>query len=331
MPTNVKMEKYIMAHELEMIDGQASMAYAGELPWHGLGTKVSNDLTPEQMLQAAGLDWNVEKIPAFATIGGKQVDVGHSALVRSSDNRVLDVITNDWNPMQNSDAFEFFNDFVAAGDMEMHTAGSLKDGSIVWALAKVKESFELCGGKDKVDAYLHFTNPHKYGASIDVRFTPIRVVCNNTLTLSLNTKSKNMVKVSHRTRFDSEMVKETLGVAKHKLANYKEMAQYLSQKRYTNENIVEYFQRVFPVLTQKEESRKTLSRSAEKALEVIHTQPGAEFGEGTFWQAFNTVTFMQDHIIGRSVDSRLTSSWYGAGKNLKIKALELATEMAEVA
>jgi phage/plasmid-like protein (TIGR03299 family) len=326
-------ESYIMAHELEMVNGQASMAYAGDLPWHGLGTKVSNDLTPEQMLQAAGLDWSVEAIPAIATLAnGTQIETGHSALVRSSDNRVLDVITDDWKPMQNQDAFEFFNDFVAAGDMSMETAGSLKDGSIVWALAKVQDSFELFGGRDKVDAYLHFTNPHKYGASIDVRFTPIRVVCNNTLTLSLNTKSKNMVKVSHRREFDGDLVKETLGVAKHKLEQYKEMAEHLSKKRFTNESIVEYFARVFPVLTQKADPRKELSKSATYALEeALMEQPGAELGEGTWWQAFNTVTYMTDHIIGRSVDSRLTSAWYGANKNLKTKALELAVEMADAA
>ena len=102
-----------MAHMIEMIDGQASMAWAGDLPWHGLGTKVSNDLTPEQMLKAANLDWKVTPVPAFATIDGKQVDIGRSALVRDRDNSVLDVITNDWVPNQNSDAFEFFNDFIA--------------------------------------------------------------------------------------------------------------------------------------------------------------------------------------------------------------------------
>jgi phage/plasmid-like protein (TIGR03299 family) len=321
-----------MAHELEFVNGEASMAYAGDLPWHGLGTKVPNDLTPDQMLKAANLDWRVEAVPAFANIGGKQVDVGHSALVRSTDNRILDVITNDWKPMQNSDAFEFFTDFVGAGDMEMHTAGSLKDGKIVWALAKVHESFELFGGRDQVDSYLLFTNPHSYGQSIDVRFTPIRVVCNNTLTLSLNSQSKSMVKVSHRRDFDADLVKETLGVAKEKLVKYKEMAQFLSQTRYNNENIVEYFQRVFPVLTKKDEGAKELSKSAKYALEsAMDEQPGAEFGAGTWWQAFNTVTYMTDHVIGRSADNRLASAWYGANKGLKTRALETAVEMADAA
>jgi phage/plasmid-like protein (TIGR03299 family) len=316
---------------IEMIGDTASMAYAGELPWHGLGTKVPNDLTPEQMLKAANLDWTVDPVELFAEVGGQKLATGHRALVRSSDQKVIDVITDDWNPMQNQKAFEFFNDFVGAGDMEMHTAGSLKDGKIVWALAKVNESFDLFGGKDQVDSYLLFTNPHSYGQSIDVRFTPIRVVCNNTLTLSLNTAAKQMVKVSHRREFDADMVKETLGVAKEKLQSYKEMAAYLSQKRFTDETVVDYFKRVFPVLTQKQEGAKELSKSAALALEVIDTQPGAEFGRGSFWQAFNTVTFMTDHLIGRSADTRLQSAWYGQNKTLKTKALETAVEMADAA
>ena len=322
-----------MAHMIEMVDGKASMAYAGDVPWHGLGTRVSNDLTPEQMLKAAGLDWTVDTVDLYAEVGDRRLPTGHRALVRSSDQKVLDVITDDWNPCQNQEAFEFFNDFVAAGDMEMETAGSLKDGKIVWALAKVKESFELFNGRDQVDAYLHFTNPHSYGQSTDVRFTPIRVVCNNTLTLSLSQKSKNMVKVSHRREFDADMVKEALGVAKEKLATYKEMAQFLSQKRYNDENVVDYFKRVFPVLTTKKDSEKELSRSAERAVEIIRTndQPGAEFGKGTWWEAFNATTFMVDHEIGRSADTRLTSAWYGANRNLKTKALEMAVEMADAA
>ena len=315
-----------MAHMIEMIDGKASMAWAGETPWHGLGTQVSNDLTPEQMLKAADLDWKVGPVPAYATIGGEQVDIGRSALVRDRDNKVLDVITNDWVPNQNSDAFDFFNDFVAAGEMEMHTAGSLRDGQLVWALAKVKDGFELFNG-DAVESYLLFTNPHKYGSSIDVRFTPIRVVCNNTLSLSLSRDANQVVKVSHRNEFNGDNVKEMLGVAKEKLQSYKEMATYLGSKRFTDENIVDYFKRVFPVSG----AKKELSKNAEIALNIIDQQPGAEFAEGTWWQAFNAVTFMTDHVIGRSADTRLQSAWYGYNKGLKTRALETAVEMADAA
>jgi phage/plasmid-like protein (TIGR03299 family) len=317
-----------MAHNIEMVDGKAQMAYAGDVPWHGLGTRVPADLTPEQMLDAAGLNWEVNKVPAFAKVAGKNVNVGWSALVRSSDEKIIDVVSEDWNPVQNSEAFEFFNDFIAEGDMEMHTAGSLCDGKIVWALAKVKDSFELFGG-DKVDSYLHFTNFHKYGCSTDVRFTPIRVVCNNTLTLSLNTKVERMVKISHRREFNGDQTKLMLGVAAEKLAKYKEMAQFLGSKRYSGENVVEYFKRVFPA--SENAKRSEITKNARTALGILETQPGAEFAAGSWWQAFNATTYMTDHLIGRSTDTRMTSAWYGSNKNLKVRALETAIEMAEAA
>ena len=117
-----------MAHMVE------TMAYAGELPWHGLGVKVIDDLSPEQMMQKAGVDWKVEK-QALVTTAGSKVK-SKQALVRTSDGSVLDVVGKGWNPVQNAEAFNFFEEYVRAGDMKMHTAGSLNDGKMVWALAK---------------------------------------------------------------------------------------------------------------------------------------------------------------------------------------------------
>jgi len=325
-----------MAHELEILEnGEASMAYAGDVPWHGLGKKVPSDLSPEQMLKAANLDWGVEKRQMFFKSNTGDVMTSARALVRSSDEKLLTIVSDQWNPVQNIEAFQFFDDFVHAGDMEMHTAGSLKNGKIVWAMAQIKDSFELFGG-DKVDGYLLFSNPHEFGRSIDIRFTPIRVVCNNTLTLSLGSDTKSFVKVNHRSQFDPDEVKSLLGVAKDKLASYKEQAQFLGSKKYNKETIVEYFNRVFPTLSKDQftadDIRKTpISRQAEEAVAVLYTQPGARFAEGSWWQAFNTVTYMADHKLGRSTDTRLTSSWYGQNRLKKEKALELAVEYAEAA
>jgi phage/plasmid-like protein (TIGR03299 family) len=316
-----------MSHNIEMVNGKAQMAYVGQKPWHSLGVEVPADLTPDQMLEAAGLNWTVTKVPAYADIDGVRTPIGRSALVRSMDNSMLDVVSDDWNPVQNAEAFEFFNEFVMAGDMEMHTAGSLKQGTIVWGLAKVKESFELFKG-DQIDSYLLFSNFHRYGFSTDVRFTPIRVVCNNTLTLSLNSSVERMVKISHRREFNPDNVKSMLGIATNKLAKYKEMASFLGSKKAKGEDIVEYFTRIFPV-TGSGSKKKEVSKSAALALDILHTQPGAQYAEGTWWQPFNAVTYLTDHLAGRSADTRLTSSWYGYNKGLKTKALELAIEMAE--
>ena len=112
------------------------------------------------------------------------------------------------------------------------------------------------------------------------------------------------------------------------------MAQFLGSKRYTEETVKNYFNHVFPVIAYNKEKgpqRKELSKSATRALEVLDTQPGTKFAEGSWWQAFNAVTYLTDHEIGRSQDTRLQSAWFGANKNLKIKALESAVEFAEAA
>lgn len=317
-----------MAHLVE------TMAYAGATPWHGLGVPVLPDLTPSQMLTEAGLDWTVDKVPAYVDYDGRKISTGRNALVRSKDGRVLTVISEDWEPVQNHQAFEFFNEYVQEGDMEMHTAGSLKDGNMVWALAKVKESFELFKGKDVVESYLLFSNPHEYGKSIDVRFTPIRVVCNNTLTLSLAQKSEQMVRLNHRRKFKAEEVKETLGIAKSKLRQYKDMAEFLAGKRYTPENVIEYFKQVFPLTTTKvanENEEVKISRPASTAMGILDTQPGAEFGRGSWWQAFNATTYSIDHLLGHSRETRLNSAWYGTNRTKKIQALEKAVEFANAA
>lgn len=331
-----------MAHLLEMDQaGNASMAWVGETPWHGLGKKVPRDLTPEQMLEAAGLNWEVKKFPAYSLIPvpgyekpqARKID--RSSLVRLSDYKTISEVSNDWEIVQNREAAEFFNDFCMAGDMYMDTAGSISEGQVVWFLAKINESFELFGG-DKVDAYLLFTNYHKYGFSTDIRFTPIRVVCNNTLTLSMNTVSSNKVKFSHRKKFDPAAVKDAMGISKNKLEEYKKKAEFLGSKRAKNEDIVAYFKRLFPHSSAKKDNIKPeetlkMSQNASRGIELVHSQPGAKFAEGSWWQPFNAVTHMVDHHMGNSLDTRLYSAWYGQNRNLKTNALEMAMDMAEAA
>ena len=305
-----------------------SSAVAGGCPW-GIGTEVSNDLTPVQMMQKAGVDWTVEKIPSYVHHNGEEVATGMEALVRSTDSRVLTQVGGNWNPVQNEEAFTFFNDYCSAGDMEMNSAGSLKDGQMVYAMAKVKESFDILGG-DQVDSYLLFSNPHQYGKSIDIRFTPVRVTCMNTLALALKGQSVNATKINHRRAFDADQVKITMGLAHEKFDQYKEMAQLLSKRQFTADSLIQYYNSLFPSQAPKEEVRQynDLAPNAKKAYELLETQPGAEFGRGTWWQAFNSVTYLTDHRLGRTADGRMTSAWYGANQVKKKRAAELAVEMA---
>jgi len=318
-----------MAHQVE------TMAYAGQVPWHGLGVPVSNDLSPTMMMEKAGLDWKVREVESFVEFDGRKIPTGNKSLVRETDGKILTNVGKDWKPVQNEEAFNFFGEYVISGDMEMNTAGSLKGGQMVWALAKVKESFDLFKG-DTVESYLLFSNPHQYGRSIDIRFTPIRVVCNNTLSLSLDMQADKSVKVGHRSEFDADKVKEALGIASEKLNSYKEMAEFLGNKRYTGEALIEYFNTVFPRTTDKRVQGKalsvdTLSRNAKLCYDVMDEQPGAEYATGSWWQAFNAVTYSADHLQGKSEDNRLYSSWYGWNQLRKRDALKTAIEFAEAA
>lgn len=317
-----------MAHNVE------TMAYAGEVPWHGLGEKVSNDLTPMQMMQKAGVDWRVTKVPTVAIYDGEMIQTGTEALIRESDNKVLaPMVGQNWEPIQNDEAFNFFNEFCLAGDMEMHTAGSLQNGKIVWVLAKIKESFDVLG-KDQVDNYMLFSNPHIYGKSANIRMTPVRVVCNNTLNMSMNMESVNEAVINHRRAFNPEAAKEALGIAHEKFDQYREAANFLATKRYTQDNLITFLNTVFPAANTKRKvvtEIKDLSTTAKNTLEVMDTQPGAELFPGTFWNAVNAVTYMTDHQLGRTADTRMTSAWFGANQTRKLKAMNVALEMAEAA
>lgn len=318
-----------MAHELEIKDGVAQMAYRASkgAPWHKLGTAVGDDLTPEQIMKAAGLDWDVVKVDTFFEWEGKSVETGRQSLVRSTDGKLMTEVGPGWNPVQNSEAFEFFADFVSVGDMVMDTAGALKDGRIVWALADVKDGFTLFGG-DEIKGYLLFSNPHMYGKTIDIKFVLTRVVCNNTLTMALSEKGKPSVKINHRTKFDADRVKEILGLSHNKTEKFKQVMEFLGSKRYVKSDLETYFGEVLGKSTKED---KTLARTAERAMELIETQPGAEFQKGSWWQALNAVTYTVDHELGRSADSRMASAWFGQGAKKKADALDLAVKMAEAA
>lgn len=325
-----------MSHDLEILNGKVSMAYAGETPWHGLGENVSNDLTPAEMLKAANLDWNVTTRQLYYEhkVDGKtkRERVPNKALVRDTDGKLLTVISKDWNPVQNSEAFEFFANLVESGKMEMHTAGAIKNGRLVWALAKINEEFELrVNGKktkDVVTGHLLLTNPHEYGKSIDARLTAIRVVCQNTLSMAMNDRGATSVSLNHRRAFDPQKLQEMLGVAHLGMEKYQEAAEFLATKRYDLENAKEFFGKVFPFANGEEDKQDKASRMAKAAADIIETQPGADVAPGTWWNAFNAVTFATDHLMGHNKDSRLVSNWYGHNRARKMEALDLALKYA---
>jgi hypothetical protein len=125
------------------------------------------------------------------------------------------------------------------------------------------------------------------------------------------------------------MVKRTLGIAHSKMSTYKEAAEFLSSKRYTSDSLNNYLNEIFPTLSKA--NNEYLSRPAEQVLAVVDTQPGADFAPGSWWNAFNAVTFTTDHLLGHTNESRLQSAWYGQNRQRKITALNKAIDYAEAA
>lgn len=322
-----------MSHQIE------TMAYAGATPWHGLGVTVEDDITPEELLEKAGLNWTAELVQTHITWKGREIPLDRWASVRSTDGTILTpAVSKNWKPVQNKTALEFFNDFCAAGHMKMETAGAIRSGKWIWALAKIKESFSLFKGKDVVDGYLLFSNPHTAGRAIMIQFTPIRVVCNNTLMMSLESYSEEQgagrFKHLHTWEFDADEVKQAMGIAKGQLAAFKETAEFLAKKRMKEEQFLEFAQRLFPVNENQNmaaniaEFKSVAGRRAQGLVRVLDKQPGAELGQGTWWQGVNAVTYFLDHKITQNQDKRLTSAWLGFGRDKKQEAVKLAVKMA---
>lgn len=156
-----------------------------EKPWHGLGTIVSNAPASTEALRLAGLDWQVTQQPIFTNFG--EAIPGYRANVRSTDNKVLGVVTDRYKVVQNSEAFAFTDELLGEG-VRYETAGSLMGGRKVWILAKLPQEYIISG--EQISPYLVFSNTHDGSGAVKVAITPVRVVCNNTLNLALNTADR---------------------------------------------------------------------------------------------------------------------------------------------
>lgn len=337
-----------MSHNLEVIGDKVQHVYSGDVPWHGLGKPVHHDLTPAQMMKEAGLDWSVKKISLSGKVGKQNVTFPRAkGLVRVSDDpkkngTPLTIVGKGWEPIQNDEFVNFFHSFVMAGDLEMHTAGAIRDPNTddfyTWMQAKIKGGvFEVVKG-DVVESFVLFSNPFIYGKSANIRHTDTRVVCNNTLDAALFSKTKAEVKIGHRQVFDAEQVKQVLKINLDVMAKYKEAAQFLASKKAKWTKVEDYFRNVEPATTEKKREAKEMSSIAEMFVDAYAKQPGAQFGEGSWWQAFNATTYAYDHMVGRKYENdnderanRLVKSWYGYGRINKVKSLELALDFAKAA
>jgi phage/plasmid-like protein (TIGR03299 family) len=322
-----------MAHLVE------TMAYTNEVPWHGLGfSRPEGFKNVKQLIKDAKLDWTVDRTPMYLAdntprLGDpiQQEVPGFAALVRSSDRKVLDVVGSQYKPVQNHEAFEFFTEFVEAGGAKMETAGSLRGGKYVWGLANLNASFKL-RGDDRVNGYLLVGCPHEQGKSLLIKFTSVRVVCNNTLTLALG-REGNEWRMSHRMAFDSTTMgkaKEALGIAKDQLGEFERNARILQKINISKSDAIKILAGVFapdaelaPMITDFDANGTPRLKSL---IGAYNDAPGAQPGNG--WGLLNAVTYYADHMASRTSDKRLSNAWLGRTAQQKTKMLDTLLQMA---
>lgn len=318
-----------MSHAVE------TMAYVGSTPWHGLGHAITGIPTTEEMLVAAGLDWQVQQVPIYTKLGVEDVKIpGKVALVRETDNKFMSITGENWKPLQNKDAMEFFREYTEAGKATLETAGSLHDGKVIWALANVNKGFTL-NGRDQVNGYILLTSPHEVGNSISVRTTTVRVVCANTMAMAVNENKKPEYRQSHAKAFDVSMARETILLAQHQVELHEQEAMALQGLKLSAFDTVKVLAKHFqPAVLNEDVMVQSLltnpSLQNKRMGEVIHSivrAPGATVGNG--WGVLNGVTHWADHKAGNTQDARLYNSWMGDTGRIKLSVKRDLLEMAD--
>jgi len=220
-----------------------SMFYTREKPWHGLGVEVKAAPTSADALRLSGLDWTVKQEAIF-TDNGKEI-AGYKANVRSTDRRVLGVVTDRYKVVQNTEAFAFTDELLGNG-VRYETAGSLQEGRRVWLLARLPREYIISG--ESISPYLVFSNTHDGSGAVKVAVTPVRVVCNNTLNLALSTAKRSWSMVhTGDIKGKIEEAKETLFFAEKYMDELGKEFEQLRDKKMTDAKVAEYIELLLPV------------------------------------------------------------------------------------
>lgn len=299
-----------MAHEIDMSNDRANMAYVGDKPWHGLGNSLTDGAPLEVWQKEAGMDWAVAESELIYRHpeAGDLVFPDRRVLYRDDTNAALGVVSDDYNIVHPKQIIEFFRDLTEAHGFKMETAGCLFGGRKFWALAKAGESFTLMG-EDEVKPYLLLATSCDSSMSTCAHFTSVRVVCNNTLRMSIGTNGKGaQIKVPHMAQFDADSVKGQLGIVTKAWELFIDNANILANLKLDRETAIqvvadELKARVAKadgtLMTQDEvlENNRVLRR-------VIELYDGASKGNsfksshGTAWGLVNAVTEYFDHETG---------------------------------
>jgi phage/plasmid-like protein (TIGR03299 family) len=336
-----------MAHALDFTTGKPAIAYVGETPWHGYGTKLEPGMDIDVWAKAAGLDWTAIKTQGYFKIdmpdGEEDKPVYIPAtdkfyIVRDDTFNVLGQFTGRYQPVQAKEILEFFRDFILLDDrFQLETAGALKGGAVIWALAKYQEEGTVLG--EKHTQYVLLTTSFDGSLATTAQATMIRVVCNNTLTASVFDPKAATIKIRHNKLWTPSVAEEAhdkLTAVAESFDAYKGMAETLAAIRMSKIQTEEFFKTLL-FGNKKEDEIKTrgmtnFTNLMEAFGETIHEGTDAN----SAWTAFNAVTRYVDH--GRSTRrtngdesaevARMSSAWFGSGAALKGKALTGLMELA---
>jgi phage/plasmid-like protein (TIGR03299 family) len=321
-----------MAHELtQRADGFTEMAFVGETPWHGLGQELQEGADMVTWRKAAGMDWNIESSPVYYQ-GNKDADdmgserfKGQNVLFRSDNNNALSIVSDRYKPVQPAEVLDFFDSLVKEAGFKLHTAGTLRGGKRLWALAETGKFGEVCKD-DGVGGFLLLSTSCDRSLATTARFTSVRVVCNNTLTMAQN-QVKTMIKVPHSTVFDHDKVKLQLGQVSEAFGSFMEMAKFLQNQKLNQAQAKVFLTKLMTPQAKLANEQYNIEKNKgySKILEMFEgSGKGADLVGFTKWGMLNAVTEYYDHIIpNRSNDTRLDNAWFGSGDRIKNQAVNL--------
>ena len=314
-----------MAHEVE------TMAYFGQLPWHGLGTALEEaDLYDWQAAsKKAGLDWSVDLVPLVTA--DTQAKVDHRAVRRTSDSKILGIVGPRFAVLQNQDAFSWFKPFLDSREAALHTAGSLRSGSRIWVLAKLNRDPLVIAAGDEVEKFILLSHGHDGSLAVRAGFTPIRVVCQNTLSMAHGSDASKLIRAKHTKEILMNLanIREVMNLANQQFEASAEQYRRLARKSINQADLRQYVRRVLKV-EDDQEAGSRLKNIMEEIVGLAEAGRGNNLPSirGTYWSAYNGVSEWLTYGRGCSEGNRLNSLWFGDSANLNRRALEVAIDMA---
>lgn len=304
-----------------------TMAYAGEKPWHGLGTKLTTLQPIDVWKRQAGMDWQIEESEVRYITGSQTVGAIHSfpeqkVLYRSDTKRPLAVVSKRFQVVQPEEVLEFYRDLTEYSGFELETAGVLKEGRKFWALARTGQSTTL-KGKDQVNGYLLLATACDGSLATTAQFTSVRVVCNNTLQIALG-DNRGAVKVPHRSEFDAEAVKRQLGITVAPWALFVTQMKELAACPVDPDSVDGLLRRVL-VYPGQAGKAPVVNEQAVRSVRALYDGGGRGVllasSRGTAWGLLNSVTeYVDHHRRARSDDHRREAAWFGQGAQFKQRA-----------